>query len=187
MDLKSANLTTTAKLPVLKPGEYESWRFIIEQYIQSKGSTSTTTLSPTTSKEKTQKRNDVKARSTLLMDLPNEHQLMFNQYPDAKTMLAGIEKRFGGNDATKKTKNKADLGTLRMDDLYNNLKVYETEVKGVSTTSTQVNTIDINNLSDAVIYAFLAGQSNNPVTPPKSQQCNGIPLGVLLHSIKYKL
>ncbi|GKA44361.1 putative ribonuclease H-like domain-containing protein [Tanacetum coccineum] len=35
-------------------------------------------------------------------------------------------------------------------------------VQGVSTTSTQVNTADINNLSDAIIYALLAGQSNNP-------------------------
>ncbi|GKD83867.1 hypothetical protein Tco_1350706 [Tanacetum coccineum] len=59
-------------------------------------------------------------------------------------------------------RNKADLGTLSMDDLYNNPKVYDTEVKGVSAASTQVNTADINNLSDAIIYEFLAGQSNNP-------------------------
>ncbi|GJW62521.1 putative ribonuclease H-like domain-containing protein [Tanacetum coccineum] len=56
-----------------------------------------------TAEEKTNKKNDVKARSLLLMALPNEHQLTFSQYPDAKTMFAAIETRFGGNEATKKT------------------------------------------------------------------------------------
>ncbi|GKB77921.1 ribonuclease H-like domain-containing protein [Tanacetum coccineum] len=93
---------------------------------------------------------------------------------------------------------------MSMDDLYNNLKLYEPEVKGtsssslstqnmafmsssnnnsgssnevvntaqtvntayeVSTASTQVNTANssnVDNLSDAVIYAFLASQPNSP-------------------------
>ncbi|GJW13577.1 hypothetical protein Tco_0017710, partial [Tanacetum coccineum] len=95
-------------------------------------------------------------------------------------------------------RNKADLDTMSMDDLYNNLKVYEPEVKEMSSTSsstqniafmsslnnntsnsneavnaahevttvsTQVNTAystNIDNLSDAVICAFLASQPNNP-------------------------
>ncbi|GJU24849.1 retrovirus-related pol polyprotein from transposon TNT 1-94 [Tanacetum coccineum] len=58
---------------------------------------------PVTTKEKTQKKDDVKARSMLLMALPNEHQLPFNQYKDAKTLFAAIQTRFGGNDVTKKT------------------------------------------------------------------------------------
>ncbi|GKA94099.1 hypothetical protein Tco_0816085 [Tanacetum coccineum] len=37
------------------------------------------------------------------MALPNEHQLKFNSYKDAKTLLQAIENRFGGNTATKKT------------------------------------------------------------------------------------
>ncbi|GJY17972.1 hypothetical protein Tco_0389463 [Tanacetum coccineum] len=58
---------------------------------------------PVTAKEKTNKKNDVKARNLLLMALPNEHQLTFSQYPDAKSMFAAIETRFRGNAATKKT------------------------------------------------------------------------------------
>ncbi|GJT31133.1 putative ribonuclease H-like domain-containing protein [Tanacetum coccineum] len=50
---------------------------------------------PVTAEEKTNKKNDVKARSLLLMDLPNEHQLTFSQYTDAKIMFAAIEIRFG--------------------------------------------------------------------------------------------
>ncbi|GJT73413.1 hypothetical protein Tco_1032699 [Tanacetum coccineum] len=58
---------------------------------------------PVTTEEKAQKKNDVKARSILLMALFNEHQLTFNQYKDAKTLFDAIQTRFGGNDATRKT------------------------------------------------------------------------------------
>ncbi|GKG60253.1 hypothetical protein Tco_0611854, partial [Tanacetum coccineum] len=49
---------------------------------------------PVTAEEKTNKKNDVKARSLLLMALPNEHQLTFSLYSNAKIMFAAIETRF---------------------------------------------------------------------------------------------
>ncbi|GJT62390.1 ribonuclease H-like domain-containing protein, partial [Tanacetum coccineum] len=65
--------------------------------------TSTSTIpGPITIEEKAQKKNDVKARSMLLMALPNEHLLTFSQHKDAKTLFEAIQERFGGNDATKK-------------------------------------------------------------------------------------
>ncbi|GJZ82625.1 ribonuclease H-like domain-containing protein [Tanacetum coccineum] len=104
------------------------WRLRIEQYFQiqdyalwdiiengnsfnpvartttnADGTSTSTIPGPVTTEEKAQKKNDVKARSMLLMALPNEHQLTFNQYKDAKTLFAAIQTRFGGNDATKKT------------------------------------------------------------------------------------
>nr|GEU62942.1 hypothetical protein [Tanacetum cinerariifolium] len=67
-------------------------------------STSTTIIpGHVTIEEKAKKNNDVKARSMLLMALPNEHLMTFNQYKDDKTLFAAIETRFGGNEATKKT------------------------------------------------------------------------------------
>ncbi|GKF32782.1 hypothetical protein Tco_0102580, partial [Tanacetum coccineum] len=62
-----------------------------------------TIIAPTTAKEKAQKRLELKARSTLLMGIPNEHQLKFNSIKDAKSLLQAVKKRFGGNAATKKT------------------------------------------------------------------------------------
>nr|GEU91865.1 hypothetical protein [Tanacetum cinerariifolium] len=89
------------------------------------------TLMPiTTAKEKAQRRLEVKARSTLLMGILNEHQLKFNSIKDAKQLLEAVEKRFGI-----KSLNKVDLDTISMDDLYNNLKVYEPKVKGMSSSS----------------------------------------------------
>ncbi|GJS60664.1 putative ribonuclease H-like domain-containing protein [Tanacetum coccineum] len=79
-------------------------------------------------------------------------------------------------------RNKPDLDTLSMDDLYNNLKIYETEVKGSSSSnqnsqnvafvssnnsgsSNQAhgsNSANTDSMSDAVIYSFFANQSNSP-------------------------
>ncbi|GKB40100.1 putative ribonuclease H-like domain-containing protein [Tanacetum coccineum] len=127
MEFESTNSGTTAKLPILKLGEYEMWVIRIKQYFQiqdyalwdviengnswvfvpqttqENGTSVTKMFVPVTAEEKTNKKNNVKARSLLLMALPNEHQLTFSQYPDAKSMFAAIETRFGGNEATRKT------------------------------------------------------------------------------------
>nr|GEV76937.1 protein kinase-like domain, phloem protein 2-like protein [Tanacetum cinerariifolium] len=112
----------------------------VAQKTTNDAGTSTTHLpGPVTTEEKAQKKNYVKARSMLLMALPNEHMMMFNQYNDAKTLFAAIETRFGGNEATKKTPktflkklNKFDLDTMSIDDLYNNFKIVEQKVKGTA-------------------------------------------------------
>ncbi|GJW46067.1 putative ribonuclease H-like domain-containing protein [Tanacetum coccineum] len=129
MEFENRQNNALAKLPMLKLKEYEMWEIRIKQYFQiqdyalwdvienenswvpipvttppEETGTSTTTkmTSPATIEEKTCKKNDVKARSLLLMALPNEHQLTFDQYVDAQSMFAAIKARFG-NEATKKT------------------------------------------------------------------------------------
>nr|GFB64951.1 hypothetical protein [Tanacetum cinerariifolium] len=52
--------------------------------------------------QKLARRNELKARGTLLMALPDKHQLKFNSHKDAKTLMEAIEKCFGGNTETKK-------------------------------------------------------------------------------------
>nr|GEW51070.1 chloramphenicol acetyltransferase-like domain-containing protein [Tanacetum cinerariifolium] len=47
------------------------------------------------------RKNELKARGTLLMALPDKHQLKFNTLKDAKTLMKAIEKRFGWNTETK--------------------------------------------------------------------------------------
>ncbi|GJX58625.1 hypothetical protein Tco_0290015 [Tanacetum coccineum] len=151
------------------------------------------TYLPTNVEEQLARKNKLKVRGTLLMALPNEHQLKFNTYKNAKSLMKAIEKRFGGNKESKKVQkilikqqyenlngnslegldqiydrlqklisqleihgeiisqedinlkllrslptewkthtliwgNKSDLDTMSMDDLYNNLKIYETKV-----------------------------------------------------------
>ncbi|GKC21523.1 putative ribonuclease H-like domain-containing protein [Tanacetum coccineum] len=122
--------------------------------------TSTTTIpSAVTAEQKILKKNDLKARSILMMTLSSEHLLTFNKHKDAKSLFEAIEARFGGNEATKKTqktlikqmyetfnasssesldsifnrlqkiRNKSDLGSISFDDLYNNFKIVKPEVK----------------------------------------------------------
>ncbi|GKF57358.1 hypothetical protein Tco_0170895 [Tanacetum coccineum] len=105
-----------------EPGEFEIWRMRIEQYIQmidyalwevieNENFAPKTTvvegvkkvIPPTTADEKATRRLEVKARSTLMMSIPNEHQLKFNSIKDAKLLMEVVEKRFGGNVVTKKT------------------------------------------------------------------------------------
>ncbi|GJU27722.1 hypothetical protein Tco_1166343 [Tanacetum coccineum] len=122
MDQDSAHMVVGSKVPMLKPGEYEIWRMRIKQYIQmidyalweviENGATLPkikivegvmTKMPITTAEEKATRRLEVKARSTLMMGIPNEHQLKFNSIKDAKKLLEVVEKRFGWNEAIKKT------------------------------------------------------------------------------------
>ncbi|GJU61275.1 hypothetical protein Tco_1243110 [Tanacetum coccineum] len=122
MEEVSSPMVAAAKLPVLNPGEVELWKIRIEQYFLMTNYSLwevivngdlpppkrtvdgvEQTYPPTNAEEKLATKNDLKARGTLLMALPNEHQLKFNTYKCAKTLMEAIEKRFGGNKESKKT------------------------------------------------------------------------------------
>nr|GEW85706.1 hypothetical protein [Tanacetum cinerariifolium] len=57
-------------------------------------------VAPTTAEQRLAQKNELKASGTLLMALPDKHQLKFNSYKDAKTLMEAIEKRFRGNTET---------------------------------------------------------------------------------------
>nr|GFC71339.1 hypothetical protein [Tanacetum cinerariifolium] len=57
---------------------------------------------PTSAEEKLDRKNEMKARGTLLMALPNKDQLKFHSYKDAKLLMEAIENRYGGNNESKK-------------------------------------------------------------------------------------
>nr|GFA34987.1 ribonuclease H-like domain-containing protein [Tanacetum cinerariifolium] len=59
-------------------------------------------VAPTTAEQKVARKNELKAHNTLLMALPDKHQLKFNFHNDAKTLMEAIKKRFRGNTETKK-------------------------------------------------------------------------------------
>nr|GEV58187.1 hypothetical protein [Tanacetum cinerariifolium] len=82
----------TIKLPVLQPENGNAP--IVTKTIDGKE----TVIHPTSVEEKAQRRAVLKARSTLLMALPSEHQLNFNSYKDAKTLMRAIENTFGDMD-----------------------------------------------------------------------------------------
>ncbi|GJZ18348.1 ribonuclease H-like domain-containing protein [Tanacetum coccineum] len=134
MEFESANSGTTAKLPILKLGEYEMWVIRIKQYFQIQDYA----LWDVIENEKTNKKNNVKTRSLLLMALPNEHQLTFSQYPDAKSTATSAEsldsifnrlQKIVSRLAILGVMNKPEVDTMSIDDLYNNFKIVEQKVK----------------------------------------------------------
>nr|GFA20741.1 ribonuclease H-like domain-containing protein [Tanacetum cinerariifolium] len=104
----------------LQHEHYALWEVIEfgDSYVVPASSSSTTTTDTTsdesgkksgrtvtlTAKDMQKKKNDVKARTTLLLSLPDEHQLRFSKYKAARELWTTILRTFGGNEATKKTK-----------------------------------------------------------------------------------
>ncbi|GKB88069.1 reverse transcriptase [Tanacetum coccineum] len=86
MDSESAHMVAASKVPMLKleNGNTAPKTTVMEGVKK--------VIPPTTAKEKAQKRLEVKAKSTLMMGIPNEHQLKFNSIKDAKLLLEAIEK-----------------------------------------------------------------------------------------------
>nr|GEW46961.1 hypothetical protein [Tanacetum cinerariifolium] len=95
---------TFSKIPILDTGKFEQWKFRIQQYLQNEHYALWEVIELVTTEDMQKRRNDVKARTTLLFALPDEHQLRFNKYKTAQELWAAILKTFGGNEATKKTK-----------------------------------------------------------------------------------
>nr|GFA15235.1 ribonuclease H-like domain-containing protein [Tanacetum cinerariifolium] len=114
-------------------------------------------VAPTTAEQKLARKNELKARGTLLTALPDKHQLKFTSHKDAKTLMEAIEKRFGGNIETKKVQN-----TL-LKQQYENFTVSVATSVSVVCTKMPVSSLpNVDSLSNAVIYSFFASQSTSP-------------------------
>ncbi|GJS08580.1 putative ribonuclease H-like domain-containing protein [Tanacetum coccineum] len=189
---------STIKLPILKKGEYNIWAMKMEHYLAhtyypiweviQKGngpvSVSTDTngvikvLPPKTAKEILAREKERKARTTLLIALPEDHLAKFHKMTNAKKIWDAIKSRFGGNGESKKMqkfqsllsqleihgagastedanqkflrslpssrsqvslvmRTKQGVDNFSFDDLYNNLRVFESDVKGSTASSSR--------------------------------------------------
>ncbi|GJS64783.1 ribonuclease H-like domain-containing protein [Tanacetum coccineum] len=240
-------------LPKTVMGEYDIWAMKMEHYLahtdypiweviqNGNGPVSITTdtqgqikvLPPRTAEEIVARERERKARTTLLMALPEDHLAKFHKMTDAKEMWDAIKSRFGGNDESKKMqkyilkqqfegfsvsnteglhkgydrfqsllsqleihgagvstedanqkflrslpsawsqvslimRTKPGVDSLSFDDLYNNLRVFENDVKGstASSSSTQnvafvsENTSSTNDVSTAYSVSNTSGQNS---------------------------
>nr|GEW64778.1 hypothetical protein [Tanacetum cinerariifolium] len=121
MEFLSPQVVSAAKLPFLNPNEFDLWKMRIEQYflmtdyslweVILNGDSPASIrvikgvvqhVAHTTAEQRLARKNELKARGTLLMALPDKHQLKFNIHKDTKTLMEAIEKRFSGNKETKK-------------------------------------------------------------------------------------
>nr|GEU99499.1 hypothetical protein [Tanacetum cinerariifolium] len=125
-------VVAATKLPILNPNEFDLWKMRIEII-----NGAVQIIAPTIIVKRLAKKNKLKARGTLLMAFPNKHQLKFNIHKDAKSLMKALEKSLPSEWKTHTLiwKNKADLEEQSLNDLFNNLKIYEAEVKGSSISS----------------------------------------------------
>ncbi|GJS76064.1 hypothetical protein Tco_0725945 [Tanacetum coccineum] len=86
LDQTSTHMVAVSKVPMLKLGEFKLWRMRIEQYIQVIDYALWEVIE-----------NDATMPKTQVVEVK------FNSIKDAKKLLEAVEKRFGGNAATKKT------------------------------------------------------------------------------------
>ncbi|GJW96770.1 ribonuclease H-like domain-containing protein [Tanacetum coccineum] len=239
--------------------DYALWEVIVNGDAPAIASASTEgPIPPKIAEQNIARKNELKAKSILLLAIPDEHLLKFHGIKDAKSLWEAIKTRFGGNKESKKMqktilkqqyenftasrsegldkiydrfqklisqleiqgevisqedanlkllrslpsawnnialimRNKPDLDELSMDDLYNNLKVYEAEIKSqsssnsnsqnvafvssenTSSTNEAVNTaLDVSTAStqgqassstyaDDVMFSFFVNQSKSPL------------------------
>nr|GEV70334.1 hypothetical protein [Tanacetum cinerariifolium] len=146
MESLSPQVVAAAKLLILNPNEFDLWKMMIEQYF----------LMTDYSLWELILNGDSPTPTRVVDALPDKHQLKFNIHKDAKSLIEAIENRFGGNKETKKRslpsewrthtliwRNKADLKDQSLDDLFNNLKIHEAEVKNSSSTSHNQEEMDL--------------------------------------------
>ncbi|GJV63066.1 putative ribonuclease H-like domain-containing protein [Tanacetum coccineum] len=110
MELESTNSGPTAKLPILKLREYEMWVIRMKQYFQIQDYALWEMSTPATTKEKTNKKNDVKAMGLLLIradwgdrsvNIATEHSV---KHQDAKEVSTEIKTTPGSKRKTMKTR-----------------------------------------------------------------------------------
>nr|GEU34709.1 putative ribonuclease H-like domain-containing protein [Tanacetum cinerariifolium] len=115
-------MVLSVKLPILKNGEYILWTIKMEQYLahtdyamwevilngnsavqMSKDEAGNEIkVSPVTAQQILARTRERKAKSTMLMAIPDEHLARFHGIKDAKTLWAAIKTRFCGNTESKK-------------------------------------------------------------------------------------
>nr|GEV89024.1 hypothetical protein [Tanacetum cinerariifolium] len=95
-------------------------------------------VAPTTVEQKLARKNELKARGTLLMTLPKKHQLKFNSHKDAKTLMRAIEK----------SPTESVSAAVSVAVVFAKMPVSSLP--------------DVDSLSNVVIYSFFASQSSCP-------------------------
>nr|GEW84206.1 ribonuclease H-like domain-containing protein [Tanacetum cinerariifolium] len=192
MEFLSPQVVSVAKLPILNPNEFNLWKMRIEQYFLMNdyslweailnGDSFIPTrvikgvvqpVAPTTVEQRLARKNELKARGTLLMALPDKHQLKFNIHKDAKTLMEAIKKRFGGNKETKKVqktllkqqyKNFTGSSSDSLDQIHDRLQklISQLEILGESLSQEDINLNT--NEPVSVVASVSAASANIPVS-----------------------
>ncbi|GJY87500.1 hypothetical protein Tco_0502128 [Tanacetum coccineum] len=193
--VESPQMVSSVKPPILKKGEYTLWSMRMEQYLTNTDyalwqvimngdepvqttkddNGVETKVPPKTAQAILARQKERKAKSILLLAIPDEYQLRFHTIKDAKSLWAAIKNSLlevhgavvSNEDANQKflralpsswnnialiMRNKEGIDKLDIDDLYNNLKVFKADIKSSSASS-----------SNSQNVAFLSAENTNSI------------------------
>nr|GEU84666.1 putative ribonuclease H-like domain-containing protein [Tanacetum cinerariifolium] len=157
--VESPQMVSSVKLPILKKGEYTLWSLMIEQYLTNTNyglwqvimngdepvqttrveNGVETEVPPKTTQAILARQRERKAKSIMLLAIPDEYQLRFHTIKDAKSLWAAIKKD---------TNNINEVNTAN----------------GVSIAAGHSSSGQASSLSytDDLMFLFFASQSNSP-------------------------
>ncbi|GJV35625.1 ribonuclease H-like domain-containing protein, partial [Tanacetum coccineum] len=149
-------------------------------------------IPPKTAEQKLARKNKIKAKNILMLAMPARMQIPIKNSQEGQDKTYDRILPSAWNNIALIMRNKSDLDTLSMDDLHNNLKVYESKIKGklcsslnsqnvafvssdnFSSTNETVNTAhsisaaspkdqaSTASYADDVMFSFFSNQSNAP-------------------------
>ncbi|GJR56792.1 ribonuclease H-like domain-containing protein [Tanacetum coccineum] len=179
----TTSTTLTARLFILNPGEYDLWLMRIEQYflmtdyslwevilngnkvLKRQVGKTDQEYKPTTTEEKQDRRNKMKDRGTLYGGNKESKKVQ-------RTLLKQQYENFAGSssktmDQTFDSQNPQNVAFVSSNSTNSNSSTNEADntaygVSAAHTQSNHVNSTSVDNLSDAMICAFLASQPNSP-------------------------
>ncbi|GJS65620.1 hypothetical protein Tco_0680184, partial [Tanacetum coccineum] len=172
---ETTQIVFALKLPALKTKDYDLWSMRMEQYLTHTdyalwevivngdepavaSASAEGPIPPKIAEQKLARKNELKAKSTLLLAILDEHLLKFHGIKDAKTLWEAIKTRF-------KVKSCSSL---------NSQNVAFVSSKNTSSTNEAVNTAhevstassqrqaSSSTYADDVMFFFFSNQSNSP-------------------------
>ncbi|GJW17373.1 putative ribonuclease H-like domain-containing protein [Tanacetum coccineum] len=173
------------KFQMSSMGDYNLWSMRMEQYLTHTNyalwevimngdapavasASAEGPIPPKTAEQKLARKNELKAKSTMLLAIPDEHLLKFHGIKDAKTLWEAIKARFGGNKESKKMQKTIlklqyeNFAASRSEGLD---KTYDSSTNEAVNTAHDVPTArqaSSSTYADDVMFSFFVNQSNSP-------------------------
>ncbi|GJT71825.1 ribonuclease H-like domain-containing protein [Tanacetum coccineum] len=157
--------------------DYALWEVIMNGDALAIASASAGTeglIPPKIAEQKLARKNELKAKSTLLLAILDEHLLKFHGIKDAKTLWEAIKARFGSNKESKKMQKTILKQQYENFDASRSEGLIKPMIENTSSTNETVNTAhDVSTTSsqgqassstyaDDVMFSFFVNQSNSP-------------------------
>ncbi|GKA64628.1 hypothetical protein Tco_0764335 [Tanacetum coccineum] len=174
--VESPQMISTVKLPILKKGEYTLWSMRIEQYLTNTDyglwqvimngdepvqttkdeNGVETEVPPKTAQAILARQKERKAKSIMLLAIPDEYQLGFHTIKDAKSLWAAIKSSSGSSS------NSHNVAFLSAEDTNSINEVNTTNGGSTAAGHNSQGQASSSSYTDDLMFSFFANQSNTP-------------------------